>query len=380
MVFEIGVILLLIAVNGIFAGAEIAVIAVRRTRLQQLVDERRAGAAAVAALRAQPERFLATVQVGITVVGAAAAAFSGATIAARLTPLLMRSGLNAGAAEDVALGIVIASVSYLSLVFGELVPKSLALRSGEAYALIIARPLQALAWVARPVVRLLTASSNAVLGPFGDATSFTETRLSREELTQLVDEAARSGALGERGGEIASRALEFGTLRAVDVMHPRNQVVAIPRDASPDEIRKIMLEQVDDRIPVFGESLDEIVGYVTAADVLALTWQGGLLVLEDILRPAYFVPEATSAVRLLQELQQRRLWLAVVVDEHGGVSGIVTMEDLLEELVGELFPERAAPQPTIVKEPDGAAVVRGDVPIREVNRVLELDLPESDDW
>lgn len=168
MLVELSIILLLIAVNGVFAGAEISIISVRRSRLQQLVEEGRAGASAVQALRDVPERFLATVQVGITVVGATAAAFSGASLSSRLALALQGLGWSAATSSDVALGLVIAGISYLSLVFGELVPKSLALRSGENYALLVAKPLQALAWLGRPLVWALTASSNLVLKPFGD--------------------------------------------------------------------------------------------------------------------------------------------------------------------------------------------------------------------
>jgi len=380
MALEIAVILLLVVANGLFAGAEISTIAVRKTRLDQLVEEGRPGARALAALRSEPERFLATVQIGITVVGAAAAAFSGATVAARLAPVLAGLGVPSPWAEDAALAAVVAGVSYLTLVFGELVPKSLALRHAETLARLAARPLTALAWLVRPFVRLLTATSNLVLRPFGDATSFAEGRLSSEELQQLVDDAARTGALDPRTGEIASRALAFGGLRAVDVMVPRNRVVALQRGAAAEQIRQTLLERGHDRMPVIGASVDDVLGYVTAADVLSLAWQEDLLVLEDILRPALFVPEPASAVKVLQELQERRLWLAVVVDEHGGVSGIVTLEDLLEELVGELFREREAPRASIVPEGGGAALVRGDVAVREVNRELGTDLPESADW
>jgi len=380
MALEIAVILLLVAANGLFAGAEISTIAVRKTRIDQLLEERAPGARALAGLRAEPERFLATVQIGITVVSAAAAAFSGATVAARLAPLLRGLGAPDPWAEDGALALVVAGVSYLSLVFGELVPKSLALRHAETYARLAARPLAALAWLARPVVRLLTATSNLFLRPFGDATSFSEARLSPEELQQLVDDAARTGALDPRTGEIASRALAFGGLRAADVMVPRNRVVALPRSSTPEQIRDTLLERGHDRMPVIGTSVDDVLGYVTAGDVLALGWQKDLLVLEDILRPALFVPETAGAAKVLQDLQDRRLWLAVVVDEHGGVSGIVTLEDLLEELVGELFREREAPAETIVAEPGGAAMVRGDVAVRDLNRALGLDLPEEGDF
>jgi len=380
MLVEIGVILLLILANGLFSGAEIAIISVRPTRLLQLAQERRAGAAALGALRSDAERFLATVQIGITVIGAAAAVFSGASLAARLALQITRIPHLEPVAGKLALGLVVLAVSYFSLVLGELVPKSIALRAGERYALLAARPIQALAWLARPFVRLLTASSNAVLRPFGDSTSFIEARMSREELAQAVGEAARAGTLEERTGEIATRALEFGALCASDVMVPRNQIVALPRDATAERIQRVMLEQGHDRIPLFAETLDEIVGYVTAKDLLALTWQQELLVLEDILRPAHVVPASASALSVLQELQRRRLWLAVVVDEHGGVEGIVTLEDLLAELVGDLYLERTAPPATIVRELGGAAVVRGDTPIREINRELGMGLPEGDHW
>lgn len=211
MAFELLLTFMLILLNGIFAGAEIAIVSLRPSRTRQLVDERRAGAAAVLALQRHPERFLATVQIGITVIGATAAAFSGASLAERVAPALAELGLSESSADEVALALVIGGVSYLSLVFGELVPKSIALRSNETYALLVGTSLRLLSSVARPLVWLLTKSSNAVLRPFGDATSFSESRVSAEELRQMVEDAARSGEVETRSGEMASRALEFGS-------------------------------------------------------------------------------------------------------------------------------------------------------------------------
>ncbi|MFL5262593.1 MAG: hemolysin family protein [Anaeromyxobacteraceae bacterium] len=378
MLFELAIIAALILANGAFSGAELSVITLRASRLRQLVEEGRAGARGVAALRRDPEGFLATVQVGITVVGATAAAFSGASVARRLSPALERAGLSPELAEDAALAVVVAAISYLTLVFGELVPKSLALRSSERYALLAARPLQALRWVARPVVAALTFTSNLVLRPLGDATSFTESRVSAEELRTMVDEAAQAGTVDAGSGEIASRALEFGTLTAADVMVPRNLIRAIPLRASPDEVRRILLEDGHARMPVYRETLDDVVGYVTTTDVLALEWERDLLVLEDIVRPPVFVPETASAVAVLKDLRVRRLWVAVVVDEHGGVAGLVTLEDLLEELVGELFTEREQPEAAVHEEADGAYLVRAATPVREVNRELGFGLPEGE--
>jgi putative hemolysin len=506
VLFELSIILLLIGVNGVFAGAEISIISVRRSRLQQLVEEGRAGARAVQALRSFPERFLATVQVGITVVGATAAAFSGASLSSRLASAFEGLGWSAESSREVALAAVIAAISYLSIIFGELVPKSLALRSGERYALLMARPLQALAWLGRPLVWLLTASSNLVLKPFGDATSFTEARLSTEELRQLVEEAAETGSLDARSSEIAARALDFGDLTAAAVMVPRNRVVAVPlasgqaalrtvvlaarfsrmpvfdgtldnvvgyitmRDvlalawlgrplvwlltassnlvlkpfgdatsftearlsteelrqlveeaaetgsldarsseiaaraldfgdltaaavmvprnrvvamplaSGQAELRKVVLAARFSRMPVFDGTLDNVVGYITMRDVLALAWDREEVVLADILRPAFFVPETTGAGRVLQEMQRRRVPIAIVVDEHGGVAGLITLEDLVEELVGDLASEDERAGQALRVEPDGSALLEGSVAIRDVNRELGLDLPEGEGW
>lgn len=377
---ELAIILALVAANGVFAGAEIAIISVRKTRLAQLVEEGRASARAVRRLRDQPERFLATVQVGITIVGATAAAFGGAALADRLAPLLEAAPPLARYAQPLSLAIVVALVSYLSLVLGELVPKSLALRSSERYALAVARPLLALSTFARPIVWLLTRSSNLVLRPFGDRTTFTEARLSVEELEQLVDEAERVGTLDAPTAEIASRALAFRELTAGDVMVPRSRVVALPRDASQEELKRMLLEEGRTRMPVYDGTLDEIVGYVMAKDLAAMAWERELIVLADLVRPVQFVPATAKAVQVLRDMQRRRTQIAVVVDEHGGVAGLVTLEDLVEELVGEIVGEQEQAEALFHREPGGTALVRGDAPIREVNRGLELDLPEGEGY
>jgi putative hemolysin len=366
--------------NGVFAGAEIAVISVRRTRLAHLVEEGRSSARAVQRLRGRPEQFLATVQIAITVVSATAAAFGGASVADRLAPAIARVPALAGAAEEIALGLVVAGVSYLSLVLGELVPKSIAIRSAERYALLIARPLLGLAWIARPLVWLLTASSNVVLRPFGDRTTFTESRLSVEELELLVHEAGRAGTLDAPTAEIASRALAFRDLTAADVMVPRSRIVALPRNASMEELKQKLLEEGRARMPVYDGTLDEIVGYVMAKDLAAMAWERQLIVLDDLVRPVHFVPEAAKAVHVLREMQRRRTQIAVVVDEHGGVAGLLTLEDLVEELVGDILGEQEQPETLFHKEPDGTALVRGEAPLREVNRALDLDLPEGEDY
>lgn len=369
------------AINGALAGAEIAIVAMRQTRIRELAEAGSGAAKALEALRDSPERFLATVQIGITVVSATAGAFGGATLAEDLAPLLATVEPLAPFALQLSLALVVSGVSYFSLVFGELVPKSLALKAPERLALVMGRPLYWLSVAARPLVWFLTASSNVFLRFFRDQTSFVETRLSVEELSRMVDEAARAGTVDVRAGAIAARALALPALTASEVMVPRSQVVAIKRGASREELRQVLLEHTHSRFPVVGEDPDQVVGYITVKDVLFVAWEERLFVLEDLLRPAFFVPKTKSAVDLLSEMRGRRSPFAVVVEEDGGMAGIVAMEDLLEELVGEIFSEHVREVPELYRrEPDGSVVVLGSVTVRDVNRELGLKLPERGDW
>jgi len=378
---ELLIILALTLAGGVFAGAEIAVVALRKTRLQELVDEGRRGARSLALLRAEPERFLATVQVGITVIGATAAAFGGATIAERLAPVIARVEWLEKYADDLAFGSVVIAISYLSIVIGELVPKSLALRSAEGYALRIAKPLLGLSWLARPIVWLLSSSANLVLKPFGDTTTFTESRHSAEELQQIVEEAAKAGTIPPEASEIVARALELPELRIADVMVPRQDVIMLPHNASPEQLLRIAKDHPFNRIPVYEDRIDNVVGYVSMKDLLPRALERSAIEIAKIMRPPFFVPDSKRAVELLEEMRQRRNPFAVVVDEQGGLSGIVTFEDLVEELVGDIFSEHTQKVPQLIKkERGGTAVVNGATPIREINRALGVELPEEGDY
>jgi len=338
-------------------------------------------AKAALALKDNPESFLATVQVGITVVGAAAAAFGGESIATRLAPELRRISWIGDHAGGVALAIVIVCISYLSIVIGELVPKSLALRSAESYALLVSKPLLGLSWFARPLIWLLGVSANLVLKPFGDGTTFTETRYSAEELQDLVEQAARAGTIHPDAGEIAQRALDLPELTVADVMVPRQTVVAIHKGVSAEQLREVLEKRLHSRIPVYEEHIDNVIGYVAVKDLLLTPWSENPAVIAEVMRPPYFVPEAQLAVELLKDMRGRHLTFAVVVDEQGGTAGIITIEDLLEELVGEIFSEHAGDVPQLIKlQDDGSAVVAGSAPVRDVNRELDIELPEDGAW
>lgn len=378
MLPELLIIAGLILANGVLSAAEMAVVGVRQTRLKQLAGEGNKSALAAAALRAQPERFFATVQLGITLLGATAGAFGGSTVAGKLEPLLARVPFVGRWAEGLSLVLVVTFISYLSLVFGELVPKSLGLRSAEPYALFISRPLSWLASAARPLIWFLTASSNLVLRAVGDKTSFVESRLSSDELRQLLEEASQTGTVNRTAGHIASRALQFAQLTAQDVMVPRHRVVGIPREASREQLRALLLEHGFARMPVYDGSLDHAVGYVATRDVLNIAWEEHLFVLEDLVRPLFFVPAKKHAVELLDEMRARHQPFAAVVDESGGLEGIVTLEDLLEELVGAMSSEMTRePAVHFHQETEGVVIADGATPVRELNRALGLELPEG---
>jgi putative hemolysin len=374
---ELLIILGLVVFNGVFAGAEIALIAMRRTRLRELAASGSRGARAALALKDQPERLLATVQIGITAVGASAAAYGGSTIARDLTPVLedLRFGR---AADEAAFGIVVVGITYLSVVLGELVPKSLALHAAERYALAVARPLVWLAALVRPVVWLLAGSANLVLRVFRDRTTFAESRHSPEELQQFVEDAAESGSLDPRAGEIAARAFEFGDLPVSAVMVPRRQIVAIDASAPPEAVRDAIIRGGFARYPVHDGHLEGVRGYVVAREVLGALAAGQPLDLAALVRRLHFVPDTTQAATALKELQRLRAPMALVVHEVGAVVGLLTIEDLVEELVGEILSEGDEPPPPIEPEEDGSFVVPGAMAVHEVSRALDLALPEDE--
>jgi len=369
----------LILLNGVLAGAEIAIVSIRRTRLQELVERRIGWAMSAQALRDNPERFLATVQVGITVIGTTAGAFGGSTLAVHLMPLLQAIEWLRPYAEEVAVALLVVFISYLTIVIGELVPKSLAMRVPEMYGRLIASPLLWLSRISSPAVRVLASSSNLVLKIFGDRTSFTEARLSSEEIRHLVEDAAKVGSMHPGTSSIASRAIEFGDLRVVDVMVPRHAVISIPAEASLEEVAEQLERTPFSRLPIHAGSKDEILGYLAAKDLAIKRTQQGQA--RELLRSAICVPESSTAIHLLQRLQRERQQIAFVVDEQGSFSGLVTMEDLLEELVGEIFSEfRDERIEELRWDSEGSALVPGPTPLREMNRHLDLDLEEGAFW
>ena len=241
--------------------------------------------------------------------------------------------------------------------------------------------MRVLSLMASPLVWVLSSAANLVLRPFGDSTSFTEASHSARDLLRMVDEATRAGTVDKGAAEIASRALEMSELTAADVLVPRQEVVMVALSASPAEIERILLEDSHSRFPVYDGTRDNIVGYISVKNVFGLAWERQLIVLADLLRPPLIVIERLSILELFHQMRKSRTPLAVVVDEYGGFSGICTLEDLFEELVGELWSEHSIERSLAIEGSlETGAVVPGAATVRDVNRGLDIQLPEEGEY
>ncbi|MBM4346056.1 MAG: HlyC/CorC family transporter, partial [Deltaproteobacteria bacterium] len=377
---ELALILALILANGLFAAAEIAVLSVRRARLRELVEAGSRQARAVHDLRSNPELFLATVQICITGVSAAAAAYSGEQYVERLSAWLAAVGIATDWSQWLALGAVVAVISFLSLVFGELVPKSLALRSAEALSVAMGPGLLALSKALRPASWLLTKTSNLFLGLVRDKTNFTEARLSGEELRILLEEAATVGAVQATSGRIAGRALALAELTAKSVVVPRKRIDAVEVHSDMDSALAAALATQHTRLMVYRGTLDRPVGYVRTRDILAARLKLQPPALSALVRELVVAPWRMPAPELLEQLLHDHCPMAAVVDEHGGLVGLVTLEDLLEELVGEILEDGAEESWLIERCADGGLILYGNAPVRDVNRDFGRALPETQQW
>ena len=379
MLADLGLILLLILLNGFFVAAEIAFVTVRRTRLDELADEGDRRAARALRLLKDPGRFLAVIQVAITFLGALASAVAAVSIVELLaTPLSGVSwiGERAGA---LALLVVTLLVSIVSIVLGELIPKGFALANPDRIALAASGPISLFAKIVSPLVALLVLLTKAISKPFGiDPTRTPE--LSAAEIRLIVEQGSQQGVLEAEEEQMISAVMSLSDSKLHEVMVPRIDIVAIDQEATFDEAVEVVLKEGHSRTPLYRESVDHIVGILYAKDLLRLIAAGGPRPrLRDIMRPALFVPESQSVDDLLHELQRRKVHMAVVLDEYGGTAGLVTIEDLLEEIVGEIQDEFDEEEPMKVEISPGEVILDGRADIDELTELVEPVLELEDD-
>lgn len=380
IVWELLIIVLLVVLNGFFAMSELAVVSARRARLQLLAEDGHRGARVALQLAAEPGRFLSSVQVGITLIGILAGAFGGATLAQELEHYLRAVPPLVPYADVLALGAVVAGITYLSLILGELVPKQLALRNAERIAVVVARPMRGLAWLMAPLVYVLDISARAglwLLGGRGETPQI----VTDEEIKTLVAEATEAGVVAH-----AEQAMIVSVMRLADrpvqaIMTPRPDIVWLDLDDSVEQLRHLLRQSDYSRFPVGRGQIDEVLGVVQARDLLNQWLEGQSLDVQAALREAPVVHGNVGALRVLEILKQSPLAMALVVDEYGGLEGLVTVTDILEAIVGELAEHDRDTEPEIVQREDGSWLVDGGVAIDQIKELLNLrELPEEGEF
>ena len=375
MLPEILLVYALILANGLFSGAEMAIVASRRGRLRQLAEAGDKAAEAALELASSPDQFLPTVQIGITLVGTLAAAYGGDSLVSDLAEWIATHGppAVAGAARPIALTAFVVLLSFVTLLFGELVPKRLALRRAEDFARLAAPAMKIFARLTRPLVWLMGASTSAVLALLG-AHKQDGPSVSVDDIEHLLEAGRAEGVLEAVEQAVATEALRLGERTVRDIMRPRIDLDAIDIETPPGEVLGAIAMAGYSRLPVYEGSLDHILGYVYLRDVLRHSWMGWPIELRKIMHRALFVPETMPLDRLLELFQKEKNQLAVVLDEYGGTEGLVTLEDVLEELVGEIHDEHRREASQFVQREDGSWLVDGGAGVEDLADTLGIKL------
>lgn len=381
VLWEIFLIWILIFLNGYLAGTEIAVVTIRKSLVQQLVESGKRGAKFLLRLKQEPDRFLATIQIGITAVSVLASAIGGATAIKVIKPALAATPIKiiSNGAEPISIAIVVILITYFSVIFGELVPKSIALMHPEKIGLWTARTVDIFSKFVYIFVKLLTFSTSIVLKPFGRKIFTERAYITEEEVRMLIREGGKYGVFEPVEENILQRVFEFTDMSAKEVMVPITQIVAIQIDKTPEDIKTLIEEEQFSRYPVFGKDLQDIRGVLHAKDFFTLLTKPGQIDIRKIIKPPFFIPETMKLSLLLKEMQKRRTHMALLVDEYGGISGLVTIEDLLEELVGEIRDEYDIESP-VIQLKDGSLIIDASISLRDLKEDYNIQLPESPEY
>jgi putative hemolysin len=378
-VVELVIAALLIALNGVFALSELAIVSSRKTRLKVMVENGRSGARAALELAENPGRFLSTVQIGITLVVILAGVFSGAALAEILGAMLKTRGIEPVFAQPLSYFIVIGLITYLSVVVGELVPKHLALRNPEGIACAVAGPMRLLSRIAAPVVWLLDFSTRMVFRLFGGG-HVQDSSVTEEEIKSRVAEAATAGVSEGDERRMISAVLRLGDRPVRSVMTPRTDVCWIDLDDPEADIRVALATAPHSRIPVARGTVDNIVGVLQLRELIAPAMAGGLLNIEEKLRAATILPDTVYALDALQTLRQADVPMAFVHDEYGHFEGIVTPADILDAIAGAFKTGEPEEEPAALRREDGSWLIAGWMSVDEMAEALGIGLPEKRDY
>lgn len=376
---ELFILVILIVLNAFFAASEIALISLNDNKVRSMAEEGNKQAKLLYALLKEPSRFLATIQIGITLAGFLASAFAAETFAGQLAAFAYEQGvqLSPGLLHTLSLLLITLVLSYFTLVFGELVPKRLAMKKAEPIAMIAARPLTILSKVTSPFVKLLTLSTNVTVRMFGVDPHANDEEVTEEEIRMMVDVGRERGAIQETEKMMIDNIFEFDNKHVSDIMTHRIHIASIPVNATLKEVIWIINEEKYTRFPVYDESIDNITGILHVKDMMQFLddCDEANFNLQSLLRKPYHVPISRRTDELFRDLQKNKVHLAVVVDEYGGTAGIVTTEDLLEEIVGNIFDEHDEEISDIVKIDERTYQINGMISLDEVEDLLRIGLP-----
>ena len=378
--FEIGVIFILLVLNGLFAMSELAVVSSRRPRLEAMAARGSKGAATVLKLAANPGRFMSSIQIGITLVGILAGAYSGATLSEPLSELLLAWGVPTSVASALSIALVVGLITYFSLVIGELVPKQIALANPEAVASVMARPMLIVAFVAAPVALILERSSRLIISALG-LKSTGQSAVTDEEIKAVIAEGTSSGILEPEEKELMAGVMRFGDRSIRAVMTPRPDIVGIDLDWDDQRIIEAIANSSHSRYPVFTGEIDMVQGVILAKDLLDQHLTGESFEIRNRIRQVDMVPDTASALDVLDTLRRSPLQMVMVIDEYGSVEGMVTAADILTAIVGNLGGEDNEEASEIVMRADGSWLIDADLGVDLVAEKINcqgLDDPDRD--
>lgn len=379
LLWEFVVIFVLILANGFFALSEFSIIASRRTKLKQQALQNQPGAKTAATLHEHPEKFLAAVQIGITLFGTLAGVVGGATVVMKFESFLSSLPVTfiASAASAIAVAIVAITITVVSVVLGELIPKYMALSDPETYARYVSRPILVFIKTTAFLPHLLSGLAGLFVGLLGIKKDSAREDISEEEISLMVVEGRQKGVFDATEEKLIKSAFDFADSTVRRAMTPRTDVVAIEIGSNPGSFIDTIIETGFSRYPVFEGTIDRIVGVLHTKDVIVHKLDPKLIILQDMIRPPVFVPDSMPLAKLLSEFQRKKNYMAMVLDEFGGTAGIVTLQDILEELVGELQDERDDEPKELVRHSERVAFADGSVWPGALNELMQSNLPED---
>ena len=379
MLSQIGILIVLILLNAYFAMAEIAFISLNDAKIEKQAKEGNKKAKQIEKMLKNPSKFLATIQIGITLAGFLSSAFASDTFADKLAPILnsLIPNVSIGVWKGISIVIITLILSFFTLVFGELVPKRLAMKHYEKISFATIGVIKTISMITAPFVKLLTISTNIVSKMFGVSENEEEI-VTEEEIKMMVDEGQEKSIIYKNERELINNVFNLNDIVASEVMTPRTDIYALELNENLKDCLKELDEYKYSRIPVYEETIDNIQGILFIKDVLKMLAENKKIEIKNIMREAYFVPENKPIDEIFKELQNNKKQMAIVLDEYGGTSGLLTMEDILEELVGNIFDEYDDEEKMYEKIDDNTYMLRGNLTINEMKKILGIKIKDGD--